>query len=335
MFAVATTKPTEITPAVLSIWLLALLERIPGERHRPPDRAPAARHGAIPARHSEKQDVHRLRTTVRRLEVQLSNPPAKVAKSLKALRREAGKVRDIDVHLGLLKSSLLPRLAVRGRISPSAGSSGVRVSPAQQELREILEERRDRHLASLRDLVTEVRPLLEARLPALVELASSGTPSARQAHQQASLACNRFLQWTRTIPEDPARLHRLRINAKKLRYSMEPLQAFDEAAELAGKFKQVQDAIGTWHDWTTLHELAERRLDSADAEPLFAALSARTEREYRKARRVARSVRAWIIGHKPVASAAAAGPPQPERQPLLHTRQAPTQESQPVIPKAG
>ncbi len=247
-----------------------------------------------------KRDVHLLRTTIRRLEVQLANPPAKVAKSLKGLRKEAGKVRDIDVHLAMLKRPLSPRTSTNREA----------ISAAQEELREILKARHDRHLSSLQDEVTDARPLLEAKLPALAEHVALGVPSASDARQRTQQARERFLQLTRRVPEDPEKLHQLRIQAKKLRYSLEPLEAFEESVELVAKFKQVQDAIGNWHDWATLAQLAQRKLSSSGAGPLCAALQARTGREYSKARRAAQSVRSWMGGGEPVASAGAAGESQ-------------------------
>lgn len=280
---------------MLSIRLLALLEKV------------SARAGT--------EDVHRLRTTVRRLEVQLASPPArvanrdanKVAKSLKALRRKAGKVRDIDVHLGLLKP---PRLSPSPARRPRA-SGPPKAQPwaqSQDKLRQILQHKRDRQLGALRALVAEAAPLLESRLPALVERRPQATVSLRDAHQRASRARQRFLQWTRDIPGDVQGLHQLRIRTKKLRYSLEPLQACEEAAGLVAKLKQVQDAIGKWHDWVTLEQLAARYLDSSDAAPARDALRAHCEREYRRARRTAQSVRDWVNEAHPAAPAADASP---------------------------
>src|ERR1019366_278679 len=164
---------------VLSIRLLALLEKV------------SARAGT--------EDVHRLRTTVRRLEVQLGAPPAKVAnrgankvankvaKSLKALRRKAGKVRDIDVHLGLLKPPRLsPSPARRPRASaPPEARPQPWAQPwaqSQDKLRQILQHKRGRQLGALRRLVAEAAPLLESRLPALVERRPQATGSLRDAH---------------------------------------------------------------------------------------------------------------------------------------------------------
>jgi CHAD domain-containing protein len=268
-----------MNPAVLTVRLLALLEKV------------SARAGT--------EDVHRLRTTVRRLEVQLGSLPAgganKVAKSLKALRRKAGKVRDLDVHLGLLKPSLLaPSPSRRHRASGAPGAVARPRSQPQDELRQILQHKRARQLVSLRALVAAAAPLLESRLPALVERRPPAKDSPRDALQQSARARRRFLQWTRDIPGDEQELHQLRIRTKKLRYSLEPLEACKEAAALVAKLKQVQDAIGTWHDWFTLEQLAVRYLDSADAAPARDALHAHCQREYRRARRTAQNVRSWM-----------------------------------------
>jgi CHAD domain-containing protein len=275
MAGVVAAKTSRTSTAALSSRLLSLLEKSP----------------------ARKQDVHLLRTTVRRLEVRLGNTPAKIAKTLKDLRKKAGRVRDIDVHLGLLKSPLLPK--------SSADCDSV--SAMQDELRQVLKAKRERHLDSLRDAVAAAAPLLQARLPVLAASSTLGvSTSARDAHRQASQARDRFLQWTRPVPEEDDKLHQLRIRTKKLRYSLEPLEAFPECVELAAKLKQVQDHIGRWHDWATLSQLAQHELHSCEAEPLCAALRRRSGSQYRRARRAAESARSWMTGGKPVASVSAA-----------------------------
>jgi CHAD domain-containing protein len=293
-FAVATIKTSQVNPAMLTARLLSLLEKIPHD--------------------AGEEDVHRLRTTVRRLEVQLNNPPARVAKSLRTLRRRAGKLRDIDVHLGLLKPPL-PSLAPARR--PRAGLPGARPAPldrAQQKLRQMLRARRARQLVSLRHRVAEAAPLLAASLPALAARAVRSPAAATDAHQQTARARRRFLRWTRILPADAVWFHRLRIRAKKLRYSLEPLELHGEAAELTAQLKQVQDAIGCWHDWATLQQRALEAFDAPHRTPdsahLCAALRARAALQYRQARHIVRSVRASLVGARPAASATSKHAPQ-------------------------
>lgn len=274
-FAVVTVTTPQINAAVLGTQLLALLETI--------------------LTHAGRDEVHRLRTTVRRLEVQLSDCPRKVARSLKTLRREAGKVRDIDVQIALLKPAILRNI-------PGSRDEEFDSLDSMEKLRETLKAKRDRHLSSLRDLVVDAAPLLEAKLPLLAERAANLTHGAQDARLLTARARKRFLQWTRNIPDDPERLHRLRIDTKRLRYSLEPLQGFKDSIELAAKLKQVQDAIGSWHDWATLQQVADSELrvprNSLEAEPLSAALGQRTAREYRKARRVAQTAHNWMTAEK-------------------------------------
>ena len=292
-FAVAKANPSEINPATLSIGLLALLEKV--------------------SRRAGKGDVHRLRTTVRRLEVQLGTTPPKIAKSLKKLRKNAGKVRDLDVHLGLLEQPLLPRRGRHASDSPEAR--------CQEKLRSFLQKKLDRERIALRVRVKQSAPLLEARLPDLVQRLSGPGVTLQEARQRAGRARRRFLQWTASIPEDEQRLHRLRIRTKKERYLLEPLRNCQQAVEVAERFKQVQDAVGQWHDWATLAELAERCFNSSQdsskgpsgAASVLHALHARVGREYRRARRSAESARRWMSGSRMTgsrpgkASATAAG----------------------------
>jgi CHAD domain-containing protein len=263
------TTPTKLNPAVLSIRLLALLETVP-------DR-------------TSKKKVHETRTTVRRLEAELGECPKKLAKTLKALRKKAGKVRDIDVHLGILKEPLAQTTS-RGR----AGSASEDGEKAQGKLRRFLKSERKSQSKRLRELVSDSAPLLKKKLPAIAERASEHEPDVQDAQRLCARARKNFLQWTHNTPSDEARLHRLRINTKMLRYALEPMEQFGEAAELASQFKDVQDAIGEWHDWATLAQLAKRELKSSAAKPVHAALDAGARREYRKALRSAARVRSWM-----------------------------------------
>jgi len=291
---VARANPSEINPAATGIRLLALLAKA--------------------SQRANKGVVHRLRTTVRRLEVQFGTPPPRIAKSLKKLRKKAGQVRDIDVHLDLLEPPLLPARGRRASDSPE--------TRYQEKLQDMLQKQRKRKSSALRTLVKDSTPLLETQLPTLVEKCSERNVTLEESRQQASRARRQFVRWTRKIPDDAQRLHQLRINAKKLRYAMEPLQNCEEAVVLAEKFKQVQDTIGQWHDWATLAEIAEECFDSkgsaskdSRAAPVLHALHARVEREYRKARRSAESVRSWMTGSATTTSTGAQGKtPLPARK---------------------
>jgi CHAD domain-containing protein len=283
--AVAQANPTRIDAAELSRRLLALMDKV--------------------STRAAVEDVHRLRTTVRRLEVRLgAEMPGKIARTLKTLRRKAGKVRDIDVHLGLLEPPLTPPVSARRQTGQATSRSPHAAEPAaQRKLRKILKAQRRRPLASLRKAVAASAPLLAERLPGLVSRQRQPASSAAQARRAVARVRAQYLEAARELAAGQAALHALRIEAKKLRYALEPHSQYPEAAALVAKLKQVQDSIGQWHDWATLEQLAAQTLDSAAAAPLLAALHARCGREYQRARRTARHLRdSMSATAKPAAS---------------------------------
>jgi CHAD domain-containing protein len=245
-------------------------------------------------------EIHRLRTSVRRLEAQLEMPragddaglfrcPPKVARALRALRKKAGGVRDVDVHLALLSDPLFGSRHVRRLRAPLARR---------------LRAERATHLEALRECARRVQPRLERKLPELVTPAEVSADVAAAIRLSAQVR-RRFLELSQPIPEDAARLHRLRIDAKHLRYGLEPYDGFVEAERLLAQLRKVQQAIGEWHDWATLHELAlstfteatrtEATRTEAAAEEFLALLEQRTAREFTRACRAVRRARLRMI----------------------------------------
>ena len=234
--------------------------------------------------------IHRLRTSVRRLEAQLEMPhaaaedglfrcPPRVARALRTLRKKAGRVRDIDVHLALLSD---PQFS-----SPSARRLR---APLLRHLR----ASRAVHLRALRQRALKVRPRLERKLPELLRRAEFTEDPATAARLSAQVR-QRFLELSRNIPEDAALLHRLRIDAKHLRYGLEPHGRFESAEPLLAHLRKVQQAIGDWHDWATLHELARRILTQPGAGEFLAQLQQRTAREFTRARRSVHKARLRML----------------------------------------
>jgi CHAD domain-containing protein len=68
-----------------------------------------------------------------------------------------------------------------------------------------------------------------------------------------------------------------------LRYLAETAAPHPVATTMVAQLKQVQDAIGTWHDWLTLTARAEQVLGDVPSDPLLAAMRARIERQLEKA----------------------------------------------------
>jgi CHAD domain-containing protein len=240
-----------------------------------------------------EDEVHKLRTTVRRVEVVLQSGKrrrkSKLDAQLKKLRKRAGTVRDFDVHLGMLKE----------------------LDTAQQhacrELHTYLETKRAKQARKLEKIIeAEVDDGLEKRLKRAAAVVHQETPDSTRGEERLAAVRKRYLAMTTEIPEDGAALHRLRIDCKRLRYEVEALAPEEDAkaanaveahaAELVEQLKGVQDEIGVWHDWLTLYEAALKHLHGPHAAALLALLRTRTATHYHNARRLVAEVRSQLQG---------------------------------------
>jgi CHAD domain-containing protein len=57
----------------------------------------------------------------------------------------------------------------------------------------------------------------------------------------------------------PGRLHEARITLKRIRYLAELAEESAAQKDFIRELKQVQDAVGEWHDWQELTDTAEKR----------------------------------------------------------------------------
>jgi len=202
--------------------------------------------------------VHRLRTGIRRGEAVLD-----LGKEWKRLRRRAGRVRDLDAQMALLRALHLPPEPAR------------RLLQARMEAERAREERK---LADALDRKREQR--LKRRALAAAVLPPSPGPGAL-AEDAAALA--------RDFPQlDAGNLHAFRTACKRLRYRAEAAGS----ADLAGALKLVQDAIGAWHDARQLLERAQRMLAGKHAGVLLAALENQADAYTREALAAAHQARA-------------------------------------------
>jgi CHAD domain-containing protein len=230
--------------------------------------------------------VHKLRTTIRRVEALLpaSDDQARRArKQLDRIRRRAGKVRDLDVHL-----QALGRLA---RDSASAEGRAI-VRDALVRTRAKRLKRLTRRIASERD----------RRLAKRLRQAAGRAPAPAGADDPRTVLTAVTTGFATALreagPLGPENLHPFRIEAKHLRYLAETALPDAAAATAVAELTRVQDAIGTWHDWLTLGARVEDVLgpDAPLARPLCAAVAGRTERALARAlgvtSRVARRLRA-------------------------------------------
>ena len=197
------------------------------------------------------KDVHRLRTTIRRIESLVNYAHPKLGRKqekkldlLKDLRKRGGKVRDLDIQMGLL-----------GAI----GNGSTRND--RQTLTEILKRKRAKQARRLASAVAKLDvSKLVSQLDKIAEKAaetpagqSAGAPLEQARCELVALAAEPAFQ--RKL--EPAQMHEARIKLKLIRYLAESASKSPEQQRFVADMKSVQDALGEWHDWEMLQGTAE------------------------------------------------------------------------------
>lgn len=206
---------------------------------------------------TDSEFLHDFRVAVRRTRSALSQirevfPEEEVARfkeDFRWLGQVTGPTRDLDVYL--LK---LPGYAEF--LPPDARGD---LDPLQEFLERSQREEQDqlaRALASerYRELLAEWSDFLSAPPPARPTAANARRPIAEVASESIWRCWRRLLKKGGRIDDDSPRedLHRLRIDAKKLRYlltffqSLYPAETIDA---LVGSLKKLQDNLGDFNDY--------------------------------------------------------------------------------------
>lgn len=197
--------------------------------------------------------VHRLRTTIRRIEslVSYSHPDLKkkLERSLERmadLRKRAGKVRDLDVQMDLLKA-LGNGSTVRDRKTLTA----------------IMEKKRERQVKRLESAINKIQEskffsrMEQIAVHAGVAKNGKDRPLAplEEAMAQLAVMATDFARHTLK----PSRMHQARVTLKRIRYLAELAEESAAQKNFIRELKLVQDAVGEWHDWQELAGTAEKR----------------------------------------------------------------------------
>lgn len=231
------------------------------------------------ARNPAVVTVHRLRTTIRRTETALranstGGEYRKLLKRIAEIRRAAGYVRDVDVHIAILQEL--------DRHATTDGDFA--------KLRRRLKRRRAKRE---KELIATLEKLLDAGVLSRLKKAAcfGGTsPTFDNAQALNSIAAE-FLTHITPSPEE-AELHKLRVVCKHLRYSAELAPESGQRELLIAELKKVQDAIGAWHDVFTLKIAAEKLLGTA--RPLISMLRTQCQANLNEAYRVMTKARSAV-----------------------------------------
>lgn len=192
----------------------------------------------------DEKHVHKLRTSIRRCEAvlrsssySLSSKEQQTAKRLKNVRKAAGEVRDLDIHIGLLTNEEFKAPIMNGS-----------AALLESELRAARKK-------AVKKLDAELKKVHPKRLAKKAETLCKR--SAEDLPKDVLPATTKVLEeLAKTVTLDDAEsVHEVRIELKWVRYALE---ARDEKANepLVAALKRVHDAVGEWHDWTTFADIA-------------------------------------------------------------------------------
>jgi CHAD domain-containing protein len=207
------------------------------------------------------EDVHKLRTRARHIEaIAMALSPAgeklarRLLKSIKPLRKAAGRVRDMDV------------LAVHARTLPLE-LHGESVA----SLLEHLESSRKKHAANLLEILDHHQKQARDQLKqyaAQIEKHKGSAPRAREIERQVRSAAASHTAELGNWPALNARnLHSFRLKVKELRSVLQLLSGADQA--LVDALGIAKDKIGEWHDWLQLAKAAAEALDAGQHRALL------------------------------------------------------------------
>lgn len=224
------------------------------------------------------EQVHTLRTTIRRLEAaadavlpKRNHRDRAILREVSRIRKRAGKIRDMDVL--------------------TANAISVAVPKNQQEqlivLVQHLGAKRHKQAKRLHSLVrNEGRDISKGvkRLSSRLRhrMASSGEPLNSPGAEEAIASAVQLLgELKRPARLNSRNLHPYRLTVKKLRDVVQ-LAHGPVPAGLAQTLGEVKDAIGDWHDWEELLSIGNEVLNGG-AEPLITRIKAIAARKYHRA----------------------------------------------------
>jgi CHAD domain-containing protein len=235
-------------------------------------------------------EVHKLRTTTRRVEAIVSvlaqlegKESRRLLKSIDPIRKAAGGVREMDVIIGnaqrlarYMAGDSLTRLVEQLRIARQQNAL---------ELGRVLGRRRARARENLKAY---------SRLICRAEAHAKGTASANGLpgypnegiHSAAANVVRELGEWP---PLNAENIHPFRLKVKELRYILQLSSGAN--SELGEALGNVQRRVGDWHDWHQLHQIASEILTPERDLALLERIDETTKRKFDQALANANSLR--------------------------------------------
>jgi len=210
------------------------------------------------------ETVHDLRVWSRRLQQALrvihptSKPPKskKVLRVLRQVRQALGPCRNLDVNLDLIKE--MHQHAGAAAVLRAWGAVRAKLEAKRGPLIERARREIARH--DLFNFISRAQALIEAADGDAdpLEILKNPIQKSMKAWQQAFASATEL--------RDEIHLHQFRVAGKRLRYRVELLAELGEnkAKPLVEALKELQNALGAWHDRSALIDYVAEFIGRAD-----------------------------------------------------------------------
>jgi CHAD domain-containing protein len=236
------------------------------------------------------EEVHKLRTTTRRVEAIVSvlaqlegKESRRVLKSIEPIRKAAGGVREMDVMI--VNARKLARYVAGDSLTRLLEHLQIARQQNAEVLRRVLGRRRDLARENLKDYSKFIRTALSPKKEA-VSLNGLPAQSHEGVHSAAIRVVRELGEWP---PFDAENIHAFRLKVKELRYILQ-LSA-DSDSGLLQTLGNVQRRIGDWHDWQQLEEIARELLNMERDGALLTRIGETSRRRFNQALTAANSLR--------------------------------------------
>jgi len=243
---------------------------------------------------SSVRQVHKLRTTTRRVEAiaaALASNDAKksrrLLRSIEPVRKAAGGVRDMDVLIANARK--LARHSAGDSLTRLLEHLQIARQQKAEELRRALGRRRDAAREDLKEYFRLVRSVLAPVIDPALAKARADQPH-EGVHTAAMNVLRELGEWP---PLDAENIHAFRLKVKELRYILQ-LSANSDVG-LAEALGNVQRRIGDWHDWHQLEEIAREVLDAERDHAILVRIAQTVKRKFGQALAAANRLRGTYL----------------------------------------
>jgi CHAD domain-containing protein len=232
------------------------------------------------------QQVHKLRIGARQMESVAAallpangNKARQLLKTIKPLRKAAGRVRDMDVLTGnALKLARVPGRDSLARLVKYLGSKRQKNT---DKLVDAVEHRRKAARRRLKQFEKRVESALKAGDSGVRAVQLEGGVRAATENLRGDLS-----RWPELGADN---IHRFRLKIKELR-SLLQLER-DSDAGFVRALGNAKNKIGEWHDWQQLSEIAREILHSQEDRPLLVEIDDVVKRRLEEALTASNSLR--------------------------------------------